>query len=420
VRDFALQNSRKKEGAKYMLPQILTSAQRGAQEEKMVRGMMSPASLGVRNFYGLKAAPKATLRLARFTNIWCKLTAHKTVSNLRTAVERNDFHAEPSVFHHTQNVVGQIIGLLKLDFLSDPIIKRRLSTWLATKADPQGQYTRSELLVAASTLHDIGKGMQNEKGEPVIQPKKNDPSKTTAFKHAPVGASAARQAALESLNCTQKEADFIENIVAKHMDLFNLQASIEKEQSDAQDIKASGRREKGQRKKGGSVEEQVEKLILGGLNKIDYNPALILHTMADIMSCTDKSLEDVSAHVDLIPRVFTLKRIPIQNVVEMEKIAQSNGQIFVAGAGKEAAFEALAPIVENLIREEGRVPEDKISFAIPGRIKKLGHILVDRKGETAALIESSHLDAVLTQNSPGRPPAILELNLSEPPLIVKA
>jgi hypothetical protein len=318
------------------------------------------------------------------------LSNHPAVLNLRSVIENNPFH-KSDVLTHTERVERAGGCLLELNFISDPMVRERFSRYLEVKVD---RYTRAELVYAATFLHDLGKGMNDPKtGKPILQTKE-DGLTTTAFKHAAVGAPLAAEIAKSALGCSEVEAKYIQDIVEKHMEGFNLEAAlVDKNEAQKEEIKADS------------------------LKKIGYNPVVILHTLADIAGSDHAADATNGLLVSLINSIFKIRieqvslatSNPIETLQKIEALAKRYGVIIVPGDNK--GF--MAAQLEKMVRAEhepkvqaGKIQPDKVEGIIAKKVKVLIEKFEFKPGEPSAdKIENSFdYNNELTRN-----PVILQI-----------
>lgn len=74
--------------------------------------------------------------------------------NLRLIIENNLWHSKQNAFDHTVAVFRSLEKIFRFDFLTDLRKKEIIEQYLKTKV---GRYSRKELLMIATILHDIAK-----------------------------------------------------------------------------------------------------------------------------------------------------------------------------------------------------------------------------------------------------------------------
>jgi hypothetical protein len=315
-----------------------------------------------------------TINLTRLDEIRNALTAllrwtnDPTVRNLSTVLENNEWH-KGSVLTHTLAVADAFRRLLELGFVTDAVVAGRLSRHLDVVVDPASanKLTRTELTCFASFLHDIGKGMKNPKtGEDIVKPKIKDGKKVTeAPGHAEVGSQKAYEIAL-NLGCSQKEAEYVRDIVRNHMLGFNLESSIRDLDKKIQDAKFDGRR--------ASFEKARAGLVPDFLKSIGYDPLIILHTMADLMGSEGNTQPTESSFFsNLILSLFRLPRCT--KIEQLESLAKAGSVILVPGSASIGAEvkRSISDEIEGRI-QRGEMPEkqaEKARQGIEGRVAKV-------------------------------------------------
>ena len=143
---------------------------------------------------------------------------------LERTVDRNNYHTEPDVLTHTGYVESAVRQGLSFEYVNSNEARNRLLNYIS---EPIGSYTRADLLIISSILHDIGKAMSYEESgttKPVMELKEN--GDTTCPKHAKIGAEQAYKMLIEK-GLTETEASYVKNVVAQHMRFFNLYTALQ-------------------------------------------------------------------------------------------------------------------------------------------------------------------------------------------------
>jgi hypothetical protein len=127
---------------------------------------------------------------------------------LKNYVEHDlPFHNKQSAFDHTIKVFKGLKELLKLDFIVDVQRRNKIIEQLNKKVD---RFTRKELLIQSSLLHDIGK------------------SETFDVDHVVVSAGMIKNFK-ERFGWSEKDIVFVESLVKNHLAITDLIDKIWKE-----------------------------------------------------------------------------------------------------------------------------------------------------------------------------------------------
>ncbi len=164
-----------------------------------------------------------------------RLPAMQRLSGL---IEKNAYHNSEEVLEHMAKVFANCQELLKLDFITSSKLKNRYATYFKESVDAKGKYSHGDLLLLASVIHDVGKGVEKEEGITYFQVVDGD-GNTEAFGHEDAGA-ALVPSLLESTGLAQSEVEFVGNIVKAHNTFSEefCSASLKKDpQQDAEVIR---------------------------------------------------------------------------------------------------------------------------------------------------------------------------------------
>ncbi|MCA9391791.1 HD domain-containing protein [candidate division WWE3 bacterium] len=80
------------------------------------------------------------------------------IQELANHTENNPWHDYENCLEHVEHVFANIQELLRLDFVKDASIQSSYKRYLSQLIDPEGTFSRLELLLIACSLHDISKG----------------------------------------------------------------------------------------------------------------------------------------------------------------------------------------------------------------------------------------------------------------------
>jgi hypothetical protein len=321
------------------------------------------------------------------------------IRDLTTLMENNDWH-KSSVWSHTLSVVESGERLLSLEFIASPQVRERFGKILDSVVDPASAlcFTRAELLYSAMFLHDIGKAMNDEKGRPIMQDKED--GTTNALGHAKAGAAKGAEIAARELGLSPAESAFVQEVIAKHMEGFNLASAIEAEV-----------------KKGKAREAVEADQVAGFLKRINCNPAVVLHTMADLSGSEGNPLSSIQFHAGLLESMLAIKRARVllleeaQTLSVIEDLLKRHDMILVPGSeSREALYARLeAAIRAELLAkvESGKIPADKVEGIIIKRLSGLKSKIEFRPGEITADMVEDNFDFI---NGLSRKPVILVLN----------
>jgi len=143
-----------------------------------------------------------------------RLLLKPEVQRLSKLVENNSYHEFENVLEHLQSTFINCQELLSFDFIESPGLKKRYKERLSEKVDENGKYTRKDLLLIASSLHDIGKGVEKEKGIIYLEVI-DEVGNTRAPGHEHAGGVIIPDL-LAEFDFTQKEIVAIQSLVDRH------------------------------------------------------------------------------------------------------------------------------------------------------------------------------------------------------------
>lgn len=94
------------------------------------------------------------------------LAQTEEMRRLSYLVEKNPYHDSEKVLEHLQRVFVNSQELVKMEFVKDQNLKNKYMAYLSKKID---QFSRRDILVLASGIHDIGKGVEKTPGHPYLE-----------------------------------------------------------------------------------------------------------------------------------------------------------------------------------------------------------------------------------------------------------
>jgi len=143
-----------------------------------------------------------------------KLLLKPEIQRLSKLVENNPYHDSENVLEHLQSTFINCQELLSFDFIESEELRERYKKRLSEKIDEEGVYKRNDLLLIASGLHDIGKGVEKEKGITHLEIIDAD-GNTKAPGHEHAGSTIIPELLLD-LDLTPKEIATIQSLVDWH------------------------------------------------------------------------------------------------------------------------------------------------------------------------------------------------------------
>lgn len=159
-----------------------------------------------------------------FLDIIQKIYNHEYLKNLKNFTEFNIYHTETNVLAHTRLVEKNLKEILAFDYVMQPFRNK----FLVVHFDEEiGNYSRAELLIIASVLHDIGKGMEYQDFDGST--KKVLVKKPNGDTMAPMACAVSSEYAeklLKELNFNKIERSYISKIINNHLTVFGLYSSM--------------------------------------------------------------------------------------------------------------------------------------------------------------------------------------------------
>ena len=140
------------------------------------------------------------------------------VQRLSGLIEKNAYHDSEDVLEHMAKVFANSQELLEFNFIKSSSLKKKYKTYLGRVVAKDGKYSRGDLLLLASGIHDVGKGVEKEKGITYLQViDESGNTESTGHEHA--GAQLVRNL-LEHTDLISSEVEFVQSIVKLH-DMFS-------------------------------------------------------------------------------------------------------------------------------------------------------------------------------------------------------
>ncbi|MDP4007318.1 MAG: hypothetical protein Q8P55_01855 [bacterium] len=147
-------------------------------------------------------------------SIMAELFLKPEFQRLSRLVEKNPYHDSENVLEHVQSVFANCQELLSFDFVKSPELRKRYEERLSKKIDVKGTYTRKDLLVITSGLHDIGKGIEKEPGVTILEVVDQE-GNTKAAGHEHAGSSII-PGLLSGFDLTSSEIATVQSLVDWH------------------------------------------------------------------------------------------------------------------------------------------------------------------------------------------------------------
>jgi len=136
--------------------------------------------------------------------------------------EVNMWHHGETTFEHVKNVLVNIESLLSFNFIKEIELKDRILHYMESPTDEKSLYSRKEIFLLGTILHDIGKK------DTYI--KKDD--NTTGFpNHEKVGKKSAKEI-LKRLKLVQSDIKLILDLIEFHASFNYLSSSLFKKPTD--------------------------------------------------------------------------------------------------------------------------------------------------------------------------------------------
>lgn len=152
-----------------------------------------------------------------FENTVSLLFSQKDVQDLKGLKENNPVHKNEDVFIHTKIVTLRLDDLLSLSFIKSSDTKNAAIKHLKRVI---GRFSKAELLVLSSVLHDIGKAKFIKIGNKQTRVLKEKGDGTTeAIGHEAVSAKHSKEI-LKSLGFAEEELDFMTRLINVHNGFF--------------------------------------------------------------------------------------------------------------------------------------------------------------------------------------------------------
>lgn len=136
------------------------------------------------------------------------------MQRLSLLIEKNEYHDSEDVLLHMENVFVNMQEFLKFNFITSLKLKDKYKIYFKELVNENGKYSREDLLLLTSAIHDVGKGIEKEKGITYLQviDKENN---TESKGHEEAGAELVPKL-LENSDLILSEIEFVQNIVKLH------------------------------------------------------------------------------------------------------------------------------------------------------------------------------------------------------------
>ncbi|MCP6726716.1 MAG: HD domain-containing protein [Patescibacteria group bacterium] len=136
------------------------------------------------------------------------------MQRLSSLIENNEYHDSENVLSHMEDVFFNMQELLNFNFITSLELKDKYKKYFNKLVDENGKYIKGDLLLLASAIHDIGKGVEKEKGITYLHVI-NEENNTESTGHEQAGAKLVPKL-LESSDLIASEIEFVQNIVKLH------------------------------------------------------------------------------------------------------------------------------------------------------------------------------------------------------------